>query len=82
MHRVGDGLDAVLAQNDDARAGRGRRVDELATDRVDRAKLLSDLRVRGTETLQRVVEVRQVHQGERRVLLVHHDLRRVGDPAT
>jgi len=75
------GLDAVLADDHHPRAGGAEVVDHLADDGVELDNLVLDVGVVWAQTLQAVVEVGQVGQGERRAKAVVGMQGGVGDPA-
>ena len=82
VHRAGDRRDAVLRNHDHvAPAALGLR-DELAAHRVHLLEILLQPRVRevGSEALQVVVEVRQVHQVQARAVAVEDVDRALRDP--
>ena len=83
VDRPVDARDAVFGQHDDRASAGARRFRQIAGDRVDLAQGLSD---RGmgfvrTETLQVVVQMRQIGQGKGRIVLGHDQLGGFGDPS-
>ena len=80
LDRALGGRDAVLAQDDDLVAAVAGVVDEVAEHVVELTRGVQRLRALGAEALVVVVEVRQVDQQQVELLVVEHDLGRVGDP--
>ena len=80
LDRALGGRDAVLAQDHDLVAAAAGVVDEVAEHVVELARGVQRLRALGAEALVVVVEVRQVDQQQVELLVVEHDLGRVGDP--
>jgi len=57
-------------------------LDEFAAEGIDSAYIVPDRRMVGTEALQVVIEMRQIDQGEDRLVLVVDISRTVFDPLT
>ncbi len=72
--------DAVLRQHDHLRAVPLGRLQQRRAGRIHGARGLDGLRVVRAEALQVVVQVRQVHQRQRRLPGVHHVLAGPGNP--
>ncbi len=62
-------------------AARVIEIKQLANDCVDRLDVVGNPGMSGTESLEVVIQVRQIDQAQRRLVFVLDPLRRLGDPA-
>src|SRR5437660_9449317 len=81
MKHSRDRDNAVFRDKDDTRITRSIMVDQTATYRVQFVQIAYDVLAVGTEPLETVVEVRQVDQGQRRIIAPIYHLRGLCNPA-
>ena len=81
MHRIRYLGDAVLRQNDDCRTRALGSGDQLTANRVHRGDVAADARVVGTEALEVVIQMRQIHERQGRAVTLEDVQRAPSDPA-
>ena len=81
MHRPRDRSDAVLRKRNHMHSAAPRSIDQLAADFVHLGHVAHNGRMRRTEALQVVIQMRQIHQRQCRLMLLQHMQRRLANPA-
>ena len=80
MDRRVDPADPILREDDDLDVALREVIDQIADNRIDATKVVLDLRRVRAESLEVVVEMREVDEVQRRLMPVLNPLRRIRDP--